>query len=103
MNQILEGIAKANGTPNELDQGYVHARSSQAPTIEEHLPSDDTGPSQARNAPPQSPPSTILAFGTSIDTSNMGTQDNSTTELPHTLAANLLVFMAKLWETKDVD
>jgi hypothetical protein len=59
MNQILEGKANANGTPNELDQGYVHAGSSQAPTIEEHLPNDDTGPSQARNAPPQSPPSTI--------------------------------------------
>jgi hypothetical protein len=49
------------------------------------------------------PPSTILAFGTSVDTSSMGTRDNSTTELPHTLAANLPVFMAKLWETKDVD
>ncbi len=28
INQILEGIAKINGTPNELDQGYAQARSS---------------------------------------------------------------------------
>jgi hypothetical protein len=28
MNQILEGIAKADGTPNGLDQGYAHVRSS---------------------------------------------------------------------------
>jgi hypothetical protein len=103
MNQILEGIAKANGTPNGLDQGYVHVGSSQAPTIEEDLLDDDTSPSQVWNAPPQSPPSTIPAFGTSIDTSNMGTQGNTTTKLLHTRVANLFVFMAKILETKDVD
>jgi hypothetical protein len=37
--QLLHGFGstKAGGTPNELDQGYVHARSSQALTIEEDL------------------------------------------------------------------
>jgi hypothetical protein len=71
MNQILEGIAKANGTPNGLEQGYVHVGSSQAPNIEENLPDDDIG-----SAPPQSPPCTILAFGNFVDTSSMGTQGN---------------------------
>jgi hypothetical protein len=84
MNQILEGIAKANGTPNGLEQGYVHVGSSQALNIEENLPDDDTG-----STPPQSPPSTILAFGSSIDTSSMGTQGNIAIELPHTHVANL--------------
>jgi hypothetical protein len=59
-NQILEGTAKVDGTPNGFDQGYAHVGPSQAPTIED----DDTSPSQARSAPPQSPPSTILAFDT---------------------------------------
>jgi hypothetical protein len=59
MNQILEDTAKVDGTPNGLDQGYAHVGSSQAPTIE-----DDTNPSQARSAPPQSPPSTIPTFDT---------------------------------------
>jgi hypothetical protein len=54
--------ARQNSTPNELDNGYVHAGSSQAPTIEKDLPNDGTGPSQAMNAPLQSPPSTILAL-----------------------------------------
>jgi len=35
-----------DGTPNGLDQGYVHVGSSQAPHIEEDLPNDDTCPSQ---------------------------------------------------------
>jgi hypothetical protein len=39
----LEGNAKVNDTPNELDQGYAHARSSQAPNIEEELPDEDIG------------------------------------------------------------
>jgi len=73
MNQILEGTTKANGTPNGLEHGYVHAESSQTRTIEEDLPNDDTHSNQVGNAFPQSPPSTILAFGTSTDTSNMGT------------------------------
>ncbi len=89
MNQILEGIAKINGTPNELDQGYAHARSSQALNIEKDLPNDDTSPSQAGNAPSQSPPSTIPAFGTYVDTSSMGTRGNTTIDLPHTHATNL--------------
>jgi hypothetical protein len=71
MNQILEGTTKADGTPNGLEHGYVHAESSQ--TIEEDLPNDDTRSNQVGNAFPQSPPSTILAFGTSTNTSNMGT------------------------------
>ncbi len=49
MNQILEGTTKVDGTPNGLDQGYVHVGSSQAPHIEEDLPNDDTGPSQAKS------------------------------------------------------
>jgi hypothetical protein len=73
MNQILEGITKANGTPNGLDQGYAHVGSSQTLNIEEDLPNDDEGPSQVGSAPPQSPPSIILAFGTFVDTSNMST------------------------------
>jgi hypothetical protein len=89
INQILEGIAKVNGTPNELDQGYAHARSFQAPNIEEELPDEDTDPSQARSAPPQSPPSTILAFGTFVNTSSMGTRSNTTIDSLHTHAANL--------------
>jgi len=43
MSQILESKAKANGTPNRLEQGYVHVGSSQAPNIEEDLPNDDIG------------------------------------------------------------
>ncbi len=31
MNQILEGTTKVDGTPNGLNQGYAHARFSQAP------------------------------------------------------------------------
>jgi hypothetical protein len=58
MNQILEGTAKVDGTPNGLDQGYAHAGSFQAPTIED----DDKSPSQARSAPPQFPLSTIPTF-----------------------------------------
>jgi hypothetical protein len=73
MNQILEDATKADGTLNELDQGYAHVGSSQAPNIEEGLLDDDTSPSQARSAPPQSPPSIILAFDTSTNTSNLGT------------------------------
>jgi hypothetical protein len=73
MNQILEGTAKADGTPNGLDQSYAHVGYFQAPNIEEDLPYDDIGPSKGESAPPQSPPSTILAFGTFADTSNMGT------------------------------
>jgi hypothetical protein len=37
--------------------------------LKKDLPDDDTGPSQAGNVPPQSPPSTIHAFGTFVDTS----------------------------------
>ncbi len=81
----MEGKAKANGTPNRLEQGYVHVGSSQAPNIEEDLPNDDIG-----LAPPRSPPSIILAFGTFVYTSNMGTQGNIAIELPHTRATNLL-------------
>jgi len=33
MNQILEGTTKVDGTPNGLNQGYAHARFSQAPNI----------------------------------------------------------------------
>ncbi len=85
MNQIFEGTTQANGTPNGLEQGLnLHVESSQASNIEENLPDDDTW-----SAPPQSPPSTILAFGNSIDTSNMGTQGNIVIELPHTHAAKL--------------
>jgi hypothetical protein len=40
---------KGNGTPNGLDQDYVHVESSQTPTIEKDLPNDDTGPSQIGN------------------------------------------------------
>jgi hypothetical protein len=72
INQILEGIVKVNGTPNELDQGYAHARSSQASNIEEELLDKDIGPSQARSVPPQSPPSTIPAFGIFVNTSSNG-------------------------------
>jgi hypothetical protein len=82
----LEGIAKVNGTPNELDQGYAHARSSQALNIEKDLPNDDTSPSRAGSAPRQSPPSTIPAFGTYVDTSSMGTRGNTTID---THATNL--------------
>ncbi len=80
----MKGKAKANGTPNHLEQGYVHVGSSQAPNIEEYLPNDDIG-----RAPPRSSPSIILAFGTSIDTLNMGTQGNIAIESPHTHAANM--------------
>jgi hypothetical protein len=79
MNQILEGTTKVDGTPNGLEQGYVHAGSYQAPNIEKNLRDDDIG-----SAPPQSPPSTILAFGTYVDTSSMGTRGNIAIELPHT-------------------
>jgi hypothetical protein len=84
MNQILEGTTKVDDTPNGLEQGYVHVEFSQAPNIEKDLPNDDT-----RSAPPQSPPSTILAFGTSVNTSNMGTRGNTTIESHHTRATNL--------------
>jgi hypothetical protein len=100
MNQILEGTTKADGTPNGLDQGYAHAESSQAPTIEEDLPDDDTSPSQAGSAPPQSPPSTISAFGISTDTSSMGTRDNIAIESPHTHATNLPGVSGKLVRNK---
>jgi hypothetical protein len=73
MNQILEGTTKANGTPNGIDQGYAHVGSSQALNIEKDLPDDDTSPSQTKNTPPQSLPSTILGFGTYASTSNMDT------------------------------
>jgi hypothetical protein len=73
MNQNLEGTTKANGTFNGLDRGYTHAGSSQALNIEKGLPDVDTGPSQFRSTPPQSPPSIILAFGTFTNTSSMGT------------------------------
>jgi hypothetical protein len=89
MNQILEGTTKANGTHNGLDQGYVHVGSSQAPNIEEDLPNDDTSPSQAGSAPPQSPPSAIPRFGTFADTSSMGTRGNTAIESLHTCVANL--------------
>jgi hypothetical protein len=89
MNQILEGATKVDGTPNGLDHGYVHTKSFQAPNIEKDLPCDDTSPSQVGNAPPQSAPSIIHTFGTSVDTSSMGTQGNTTTELLHTRATNL--------------
>jgi hypothetical protein len=49
MNQIFEGTTKVDGTPNGLDQGYVHVGSSQAPNIEKDLPNDNTNPSQARS------------------------------------------------------
>jgi hypothetical protein len=52
MKQILEGTRKADGTPNGLDQGYAHARSSQALNIEEDLLDDDIGPSQGGNVLP---------------------------------------------------
>jgi hypothetical protein len=87
MNQILEGTTKVDGTPNGLKQGYVHVESSQAPTIKKDLPDDDTSPSQVGSALPQSPPSTV--FGTSTDTSSMGTRSNIAIELPHTCAINL--------------
>jgi hypothetical protein len=89
MNQILDGTTKANGKPNGLDQGYAHVGSSQASNIEEDLQDDDIGPSQVGSAPPQSLPSTILKYGTFANTSNMGTQNNTTIESPHTRAANL--------------
>jgi hypothetical protein len=73
-----------------------HARSSQALNIEEDLLDDDIGPSQARSAPPQSLPSTILRFGTSTNTSNMNTRGNTTIELPHTHATNLLGVSGKV-------
>ncbi len=73
----MEGTTKANDTPNELDQGYAHDGSSQAPNIEEDLLDDDTSPCQAKSVPPQSLPSTIPRFGTSTDTSNMNTQGNT--------------------------
>jgi hypothetical protein len=95
MNQIQEGIANADGTPNGLEQGYVHAGSSQALNIEETLPDDDTG-----SAPPQSPPSTILAFGTYVNTSSMGTQGNVAIELPHTYATNLPGVFGKVMGNK---
>jgi len=94
MNQILEGTTKADGTPNGLEHGYVHAESSQ--TIEEDLPNDDTRSNQVGNAFPQSPPSTILAFGTSTNTSNMGTWSNTAIELPHTCATHLLGVYGKV-------
>jgi len=72
MNQILEGTTKEDGTLNGIDQDYAHVGSSQAPNIEEGLPNDNIGLSQVGNVPPQFPPSTILAFGTSTDTSSMG-------------------------------
>jgi hypothetical protein len=81
----LEGTAKANGISNRLEQGYVHVGSSQAPNIEEDLPNDDIG-----HAPPRSPPSIILAFGTFVYTSNMGTRGNIAIESTHTRATNLL-------------
>jgi hypothetical protein len=87
MNQVLEGISKGNGTPNELDRGY--ARSSQAPNIKEDLLDNNTCLSQARSVPPQSPPSIIPAFGTSTNTSNMGTWSNTTIDSPHTHVAIL--------------
>ncbi len=64
----------------------------QAPNIEEDLLDDDIGPSKAWSAPPQSPLSTIFAFGTFVDTSNMGTWANTTIESPHPCATNLCVF-----------
>jgi hypothetical protein len=84
MNQILEGIAKVNDTFNEIDKGYAHARSSQVVNIEKDLLDDDTCLSQGGSALPQSPPSTIPAFGTSVNTSSMGTRGNTTIDSPHT-------------------
>jgi ABC-type uncharacterized transport system YnjBCD substrate-binding protein len=101
LNQILEGTTMANGTPNGLDQGYGHVESSQALTIEEDLLDDDTSINQVGSAPPQSPPSIILAFGTFANTSSMGIQSNTANESPHTRAANYLIFLTKLWETND--
>jgi hypothetical protein len=49
MNQIFKGTTKVDGTPNGLDQGYVHVGSSQAPNIEKDLSNDDTNPSQTRS------------------------------------------------------
>ncbi len=103
MNQILEGTTKADDTPYGLDQGYAHVGSSQALNIEEDLSNDDTGPSQAGSAPPQSPPSTIPGFGTFSNTSSMGTRGNIVIESLHTGVANLPSVSGKLWETKDID
>jgi hypothetical protein len=52
MKQILEGTTKVDGTPNGLDQGYVHVGSSQAPNIEDNLLDDDTSPSQGGSVLP---------------------------------------------------
>ncbi len=103
MNQILEGTTKVDGTPNGLDQDYVHARSSQAPNIEEDLPCDDIGPSQVGSVLPQSPPSTILVIGIFANTSNMDTRGDTSTKSPHTHATNLLNVSGKNVGNKDVD
>jgi hypothetical protein len=50
---------------------------------------DDTCPSQAGSAPPQSPPSSMPTFGIFANTSSMNTWGNTATKLPHTHAANL--------------
>ncbi len=52
MKQILEGVTKADGTPNGLDQGYAHAGSFQALNIKEDLLDDDIGPSQGGSVLP---------------------------------------------------
>jgi hypothetical protein len=52
MNQILEGTTKVDGTPNGLDQGYVHAKSSQALNIGVDFLDDDIGPSQGGSVIP---------------------------------------------------
>ncbi len=100
MNQILEGTTKVDGTPNGFDQGYAHVGSSQTSNIEKELLDDDAGPSQVGSAPPQYLPSTILAFGTFANTSNMGTWGNIVTKLPQTCAANLLCVSSKVVKNK---
>ncbi len=46
------GHKKVDGTPNGLDQGYVHAESSQALNIEKDFLDDDIGPSQGGSVRP---------------------------------------------------
>jgi hypothetical protein len=67
-------------------------RSFQTPTIEEDLPNNGVS-TQVGSAIPQSPPSIVPMFGTQAITS----------KTPYTCATNLVSFLVKSWEGRNVD